>query len=111
MLFRVVFSIYNLTPVKVCKDKSVIFPAVSVRVFCDLNMRSIRIRLSLSFILYHGELYVAKPISLLYKDGNDREIFNVDMIFDDILHKIFFNYKKCYLLLIIYLLSIINNLR
>jgi len=71
----------NLTLVKDCKDSSIIFPAVSVSGFCDLSITNNKIRLSLDFISYHAELYAAKPISLLYKNGNNRKIFNVLIFF------------------------------
>lgn len=54
-----------LTLVKDSKERSIIFPTVSVNCFCDLNIINNKTRLSLDFKSYQAELYAAMPISLL----------------------------------------------
>jgi hypothetical protein len=49
----------NLTLVKDSKDRSIIFPIVSVKCFCALNIMNINIRLFSDFNSYHAELYAA----------------------------------------------------
>jgi len=46
----------KLTLVKACKERSIIFPTVSVNCFCDLNIINNRRRLSVDFKSYHLQL-------------------------------------------------------
>ena len=55
----------SLTLVKYSKERSAIFPTVSVSCFCDLNIINDKIRLFSGFKLYHAVLYAAFPIALL----------------------------------------------
>lgn len=79
-------SCINLTFVKVSKERSIIFPTVSVSCFWDLNMINNKIRLSVYFKSYHSQLYTATPISLLYENRNEI-IFNIHSIFSNFIRK------------------------
>lgn len=62
----------NLTLVKDSKERSIIFPTVSVNCFCALSITNIKLRLFSGFKSYHAESYAAVPIALLYRNKNKK---------------------------------------
>lgn len=57
----------QLTVVKLSNVKSITFPAVIVKRFCDLRIRNNKIRHSLVDKSYQTASYAASPMDLLWK--------------------------------------------